>query len=664
MPKISEYTPLGALDPAGRIPIVSGGATRSITPDQIRSWIDVREGHGAVGDGETDDTAALISLRTALLAAPEKHHTVIFPPGHYIYTNNRWLLGVGSVTILMHGSKLQNVSTNAWDENKRFLNTRDFWDDSGDVPRSSGSSVLNNGFILADAAIGDVTVAMDTAGEETNFAVGDRVYLQGFNQQDGGYPPNTRYFQWNEIASVGSGTLTFVHPLHYAFRSSDWKDFSIAFDGDLLDYGKARVMNLDRANWTYPRRIEFVGGEILKNPNSAADTVLVASDRLILRGVKIHMLVTPDFNREFLMDEQCIVTPASGNAFTPDKHCDRIDVLRSTLKGPCTEAPSIGYMRFEDCDLHNFTVKAGPRRLMMRRNRIKPPAGTQFGIVQPKELWPIDLLIFEDNVISHDGVLLHALNTGIELTFTVGSAGADNEIRIADSGTIITDTIAKITDGSHLYASDFSDQGIVTRVAFDPVEAEYLIFGTWKGTPSGTWGFAAGVLRYEERGTVFHSGKRFIDRQARPQQMASRQERGPVVLKIGNVDQALDWTAKFHRREVAMGIVKKISVSIQKEYTGSTATAFLGIDLGKSGGDVQYIKMDLLAIGYAETRLDGTYSSPAAATLTQLPVNSPMKNLTISYTHTGASSGDVLAYADPTERPKFVVAFEMEPLEG
>ena len=631
----------------------------------IPSSINVKEEHGAVGDGVADDTAALISLRTALLAAPEKHHTVIFPPGHYIYDNNRWLLGVGSVTILMDGAQLQNVSNDAWDANKRFLNTYDFWDDSGDVPVSA-TRTLHNGYIIGDSAIGDLTIPMDTSGEEDNFSIGNRVLLAGFNQQDGGYPPNQRFYQWNVVAGIGDGTLTFVYPLIYDFRSSDWKDFSISIFSTTLEYGKARVMNLDRANWTYPRLIEFVGGEILQNPNSTADAIIIAADTLVFRQVKSNIITTPAFNRNFLADE-CVFHHPSGpdvNSFTPDKYCDLIDVRRSKLLGPCTESPGTGLLRFSECDLLNFTIKAGPKRLIMERNHIKPPAGTQFGVVQSKEAWPVELLIFEDNVISHDGALLHVLNTDIEHTFTVGSVGANNEIEVADSGTIISTTIAKITIGSHLYATDFSDSGIVSNISYsDESPSVWRISGTWKGTPSGTWAFYD-LLRYEERGTVFYGGKRFIDRQARPQQMASCQERGPVILKIGDVDQALDWTAKFHRREVAMGIVKKISVSIQKEYTGSTETAFLGIALWKTSGRTDYVKMDLLAVGYAETRLDGTYSSPAAATLVQLPVNTPIKDLTISYTHTGASNGDVLAYADPTERPKFAVQFEMEPLEG
>jgi hypothetical protein len=66
MPKISEYPALGALDPAGRIPIVSGGATRSITADQIRSWIDVRDHDtlaGAVAYANSNAPIALLFKR-------------------------------------------------------------------------------------------------------------------------------------------------------------------------------------------------------------------------------------------------------------------------------------------------------------------------------------------------------------------------------------------------------------------------------------------------------------------------------------------------------------------------------------------------------------------------------------------------------------------------
>ncbi len=49
---------------------------------------------GVVGDGATDNAAALIAMRQALRQDTSKLYRIFFPPGDYRYTNNRWLFGI------------------------------------------------------------------------------------------------------------------------------------------------------------------------------------------------------------------------------------------------------------------------------------------------------------------------------------------------------------------------------------------------------------------------------------------------------------------------------------------------------------------------------------------------------------------------------------------
>ncbi|MGF1639787.1 MAG: hypothetical protein ACFCUO_02440, partial [Rhodospirillales bacterium] len=143
--------------------------------------IDVRW-FGVRGDGVTDNapharakdydaTDTLIALRNHLTADRSKHYTVYFPPGHYKYTNNRWLLGVGSVTIQATGAKFQNITTSGWEADGRLFNNQMAWDDQGDQ-RMLGNRPFYDGFRFADADSGETVLTMETPGDEANFSVG------------------------------------------------------------------------------------------------------------------------------------------------------------------------------------------------------------------------------------------------------------------------------------------------------------------------------------------------------------------------------------------------------------------------------------------------------------------------------------------------------------
>jgi hypothetical protein len=106
MAKISSYPALAELDPAGLIPIVSGGSTRTITPNQIRSWIDVRD-HGATGDGSTDDSAA---IQATLEAVPAAGGMIVVPPGVY-KAKDLVYEGAGPLTIMGLAAGASAIST-------------------------------------------------------------------------------------------------------------------------------------------------------------------------------------------------------------------------------------------------------------------------------------------------------------------------------------------------------------------------------------------------------------------------------------------------------------------------------------------------------------------------------------------------------------------------
>lgn len=86
--KISQLpTPSGPVIGVAAVPLVTNGVTVQDAPSDIRQFVSVRD-FGAVGDGSTDDTAA---IQTAISAMVDSGGTLYFPPGKYRVVDTLYL---------------------------------------------------------------------------------------------------------------------------------------------------------------------------------------------------------------------------------------------------------------------------------------------------------------------------------------------------------------------------------------------------------------------------------------------------------------------------------------------------------------------------------------------------------------------------------------------
>src|SRR5207302_10672414 len=82
--------------------------------------------------GQND--TAFLTLKTAMQASNTTVWRVIFEPGTYHYTNNRWLFNVQNVICECYGTIFQNDNALAANVDGVTLFVRDMFDDAGDVP--------------------------------------------------------------------------------------------------------------------------------------------------------------------------------------------------------------------------------------------------------------------------------------------------------------------------------------------------------------------------------------------------------------------------------------------------------------------------------------------------------------------------------------------------
>jgi hypothetical protein len=129
-------------------------------------------------------------LRDVLHQHRDRPLTLHFAPGGEVhYANNRWLWGVGDVTIEGNGTSFRCTSGSAWDADARPFNVKTPFHVLGDVSRAEehrrGDPFTVGELVLAPARKDAVLVEVDDPAQY----VGRRVLIYGYDTQQGGSLP-------------------------------------------------------------------------------------------------------------------------------------------------------------------------------------------------------------------------------------------------------------------------------------------------------------------------------------------------------------------------------------------------------------------------------------------------------------------------------------------
>lgn len=139
---------------------------------ELRETFDVRS-FGAVGDGETDDTAA---CQAAVAAASVAGGSVTFPPGRYLldggssHAGTAWGLAVTSSRVRLVGRHATLVRTIDGATVFAFGGDVDDWTSW----RTTDATLYD----CASVAKGAVTVTLDSEEDAAQFAAGDKLYIR------------------------------------------------------------------------------------------------------------------------------------------------------------------------------------------------------------------------------------------------------------------------------------------------------------------------------------------------------------------------------------------------------------------------------------------------------------------------------------------------------
>jgi len=158
------------------------------------------EDFGAVGDGVTDDAAALNAAFT-------RGGNIVFTPGTTYAIKSRLNISQPNTHIIGDGATIKDLggfSAGAGTNTMVIVGTESVI--VGDV---NGGTKLA-GYSITGITQGAMSVKLSTSGDNVNFAVGDRIivrstHLTAFE--------NPTQFEFNEIVNVSGATITLKYPI-------------------------------------------------------------------------------------------------------------------------------------------------------------------------------------------------------------------------------------------------------------------------------------------------------------------------------------------------------------------------------------------------------------------------------------------------------------------
>jgi hypothetical protein len=164
--------------------------------------------YGAVCNGVTDDSAAYQTFLTFAVAQTSPVVLVMPPPGCKIVFSG-FNLNVNSINV--SEASIKNFTLWAYGA------TSDAYIGHGPFPTSNTTVGL-----LQSAATNDTSVTLITAGDSSNYSVGQWICVCGLELQNGGYPPNFQFYDLRLITAInaGTGVISLNAPLSHVCLST------------------------------------------------------------------------------------------------------------------------------------------------------------------------------------------------------------------------------------------------------------------------------------------------------------------------------------------------------------------------------------------------------------------------------------------------------------
>ncbi len=428
-----------------------------------------------------DNDTAFAALRADILADqtanPGKVYDLFFPPNasgeSYAYANPHFTLDIKNVRLFGYNATLSCESATS---SSPYIGSSSVWRNT-DFATGNQTTSTEIYLLTADALAGDTSIFVSTS-DAANISVADEIFLYGFDQQNFGFPPNARFFEWVDVASVNTGTgeIGLEKPLRFEYRT-DWRD---AESGGSL--GKARILRLSRSGFTYDNIHEIHGINFAENANFAGSSQYIAiSGRKVLikqvnasdifpqdsihftvDGCTIRRLYEPDKLVDILVTKNCpnLAEIASGTGINSAYFINNQIIFKDDAASSTCSARSVS--------LIGNTIAA--------RNLVQGFSGCWAG----GQGYITNHFIAGNVFLGTHSAKRAAVTTTGFYEMTVKAAGASNEIKLDDT---LSDNLTAqrgLEIGSRIIHRDTGSAGTLTRIYYDGTDI--VLEGTWQET--------------------------------------------------------------------------------------------------------------------------------------------------------------------------------------
>lgn len=560
-------------------------------------WQDVRKWKVLTTNTAAQNSTGLVAMRDQFIAqGNERHWKVYFPPGDYPYDNRFWPDGIRHLHISGYGAWL---APNAASGSMLPLEEAGIFNDGGD-PLPYGYW----GHLIDTTDVGDTTLTFKTAGDSANFSVGDRVLILSRQHQLDFYPPNPRKFQFTRVTAVGSGTITIADGCKYQYRDNDVHTSS----GDWQDFGKARVMNLDRAGGTFPetRIYEGIGFRVDPEKDPTANTGFVIQGNYVYwKDVVFDYYVElwPQVADRVIFDNIRAVGQYGKIGTEADKIVVDAEYRNMVMPGNVRGGTGVQNLTFNDVELNDVSAVAS-ERLQYNKCRFIDTTPGAFGAVAVYGGSGGGSITFTD-CTAHSTTSPYIVDSHISRDEAPTSVPDTSTLRYS----VVTHAtfVRAAREGALIWSQDGTDVGTITSITQSGENVDFAIDWLKSSTPSTgkTYSFT------EVNSVASVSGNKVIGAERFFRGLTSYDSSGPV-RSVGGVMTAT--IAEFWGPGTFFGagailagyvfqhaprIVTELRVHVLRPYTGSDTDVDLRLTIGdaETGATEEVIDIDAKVAG-------------------------------------------------------------------
>lgn len=502
----------------------------------------------------------------------------------------------------------------------------------------------HSGHLFNDASAGATSISLVTAAEDTNYQAGDRVLLS-WNERQGAasFPPNPGSFEWLEVESVSSGTLTFKTPLRHSYKSQapDYTSGSLY----LVTSGRARILNLDRTGYTQAGTLKAVGGV---GVDTGVGTIGYRG-AIFAEGAANVTIENGEFEAFFCAATEYITLKNctfSGGVTELDK------VVRELVADGCTfDGISQG------TGVESFTMTGGTitgdaqvRAKNILLDGVAVNTDNQSGHMIAIDQYPKELVEAKDCVFTVPSGAAGGVQGGNVVAFTPDSI-SQTQIQVNSGNAAYTEMVRNIDVGQAitLNTGGVPEIFMVTDFEYDGSD-NLLIDGNCEASSPSTAARNLWITKlFKESGNTTVSAPAYF------QILSTGRRVWHIDSGVANrVLRSQEMSAGVFLALSVNAYVSRVTVDVTTAYTGADAACTLSTLVQGVGASRDFIEVNGKITGEREITLSGETGAQSGDTLTALAANAWCEELVIHLRGDGGTG----AFTDATGLPVITVEIE------